>query len=148
MFGLKRITELLSVHELLEQFNSEFSPPLSTRIQSFDLYADKLVKYAFVFAAFSAGTPEAVGFCVIYANDQNTKKAYISQLGVKQEFQGLGVGKLLINEAIRIALDQGMKELGLEVRKDNDKAIQFYKHFLFNVYSDIDEQNYYMKRTL
>ena len=132
----------------MNQFNSEFSPPLSTRIQSFVSYAEKLVKYAFVFVVFLADNPEAVGFCAVYANDQGTKKAYIAQLGVKQEFQGLGIGKLLINEAVRTAHNQGMKELGLEVRKDNDKAIQFYKHFQFNVYSDIDEQNYYMRRTL
>lgn len=148
MFILSKVEKLSTIFDLLIQFDKEFSPPLATRIESFNIYADKLYKHAIVIKALLKDTNIDVGFCAVYANDYISRKAYIAQLGVKQQFRGQGIGNLLISEAIKVSQKHGMKEIGLEVRKDNLNAIQFYRKFQFVVCSDIDEHNFYMKKTI
>lgn len=50
---------------------------------------------------------------------------------VSKDFQGLGFGKMLLDFAVRVCSDSGVKVLSLEVRKSNAKAIKLYDSFGF-----------------
>ena len=57
--------------------------------------------------------------------------AAITELIVKDEFQGKGVGMLLVEEAKRIARTQGCAEIDVSVEVQNEKAIGFYQKLGF-----------------
>lgn len=51
----------------------------------------------------------------------------IERIYVAKEFQGRGLGKILIYKAINIANNQGKSYIWLGVWEKNDRGIQFYK---------------------
>lgn len=54
-------------------------------------------------------------------------EAHITTIAVDQQFQGYGFGSHLIEHLISEALNVGCKQMTLEVRVSNEKAIQLYK---------------------
>jgi ribosomal protein S18 acetylase RimI-like enzyme len=76
---------------------------------------------------------EISGFVSCYVNDYNTKKGFLSIIVVKQKFQGLGIGSLLLDVVLTSCKLEGMEELLLEVDKDNESAIMFYNQRGFSV---------------
>lgn len=68
---------------------------------------------------------ERVGFISFYCNDDKNHIAFISMIAVKPLFSKRGYGTLLLNQAISIAKLNGMKQIKLQVRKDNVKALSF-----------------------
>lgn len=81
---------------------------------------------------------EHAGIAAFYANDYNTYKAYLSLLAVKEQFQGHGIGRALIEDVQSIALTAGMRELILEVRLNNHSAIGFYEYLGFKQKEDAE----------
>lgn len=65
----------------------------------------------------------------------------INTISVARDFQRKGYGQLLLNWLEQTAKENGVKELFLDVRTDNDPAIAIYKK---NGYLRIDvRRNYY-----
>lgn len=55
-------------------------------------------------------------------------------MGVKQDFQGRGVGQALLQTAIDLADDWlNLKRIELTVYVDNERAINLYKQFGFEI---------------
>lgn len=52
---------------------------------------------------------------------------HIGDIAVLKEFQGLGIGRLLMEKICQWTDDQGIKEIELQVWERNDKAIDFYE---------------------
>ena len=50
------------------------------------------------------------------------------------EYQGRGLGKLMMNDAIKVAQDKGFKEMVLETNSILDKAIRLYRKYGFQEY--------------
>jgi ribosomal-protein-alanine N-acetyltransferase len=59
--------------------------------------------------------------------------AKIISFAVKKEFQGRGIGGMLIDEAIGRCLERGRKSIMLEVRISNERARELYKKKGFKV---------------
>ena len=60
------------------------------------------------------------------------KFAYITELGVKKEFRSQGVGKVLLDRALKwINAQKDIQEVALNVRSFNEGAIKFYKSMGF-----------------
>jgi ribosomal-protein-alanine N-acetyltransferase len=59
--------------------------------------------------------------------------AKIISFAVKREFQGKGIGEMLIDEAIERCLERGRKSIMLEVRVSNERAQRLYKKKGFKV---------------
>jgi ribosomal protein S18 acetylase RimI-like enzyme len=79
---------------------------------------------------------ELAGFVVA---DANWKDLYgkdigeIHELAVRKKFWGKGIGKILLEEAVKHLKEKGKKQIGLWVGRKNKKAINFYKKYGFNI---------------
>jgi diamine N-acetyltransferase len=58
--------------------------------------------------------------------DHINKKFFVSSLYVLPEFQGFGLGKKLMNEAYRIAMEKRFNKVWLGVMKQNVKSLEWY----------------------
>lgn len=72
-----------------------------------------------------------LGFCAYYANDYDSRCAFISMIIVISSAQGLGVGKELLENMVIDCRNKGMLYIRLEVANDNIHAIRFYERNKF-----------------
>lgn len=79
----------------------------------------------------------------------------IERIYVYNDFHSKKVGKHLMDESIRISVDEGFKWLWLGVNVDNHKAINFYKNYGFEIFGEKNFQlgeavdtDYLMKKKL
>lgn len=93
-------------------------------------YCDKLIKHAEVFVAKQA--EEDLGFIAVYANDHEQQCAFVSAIGVKEKFRGQGIGALLLNRAVEIAREKGMRRIRIEVSLQNHAALRLYSRYGFS----------------
>ncbi|MGB9729594.1 MAG: GNAT family N-acetyltransferase [Thermoprotei archaeon] len=70
---------------------------------------------------------------------------FIVDIGIKQEYRGKRIGANLMNEIIKIALNNNVRTINLLVEKKNTKAINFYKKFDFKITGYIMEKQ--LKKT-
>ncbi|NBH72622.1 GNAT family N-acetyltransferase [Clostridiaceae bacterium] len=143
---LKVIEDKEEKIQIIKQCDSVFPIRLLERPDSSEIMK-KIINYACFYAAF-VSEKDPVGYVAFYANDIKKKIAYISNIGVKLEYQHHHVGSLLMKKSLEVAKDRGMLMIRLEVLSTNEKAIAFYKHwgFDFELLEGID--TYYMSRYL
>ena len=60
-------------------------------------------------------------------------EAHVTTIGVRQDVQGSGYGRILFSGLIQAAYEMGAKWMTLEVRASNDKAMRMYEGFGFKV---------------
>lgn len=60
----------------------------------------------------------------------------IERIYVLKSHQDMKIGKALMDEAIRIGLEEKMSFLWLGVNKENLKAIRFYKNYDFTIFGE------------
>jgi ribosomal-protein-alanine N-acetyltransferase len=112
--------------------------------------------------------PEYFGSKAVWMSDDGNKKLAgfvlarsiyenleILKLGVFPKFQRLGIGSRLMDTAYAEGMQRGCNRCFLEVRKSNQKAIQFYNAHNFqiagkrlNYYTDPVEDAWVMERAL
>lgn len=71
---------------------------------------------------------ELVGYAVILFR-QKTALARLYSIAVLKETARSGAGSMLLQEAERVAFEEGRVFMRLEVREDNERAIALYKRF-------------------
>jgi ribosomal protein S18 acetylase RimI-like enzyme len=78
---------------------------------------------------------QVMGYGFLRYFPEKKEKRYTTSLGivVSDKFQGQGVGKALMDYMIGEAKKQNMKKIWLGVYSDNEKAIEFYKKFGFEI---------------
>lgn len=89
-----------------------------------------------------------IGLISFYANDLESKTAYISLIFVLNDFKGKGVSIALINKCIETCCLLGMKQIKLEVSKENFRAINFYKYNNFELTNECTANTFYMRKSL
>ena len=62
-------------------------------------------------------------------------EAEIFDIGVKQEFQGKGLSKILMNFLFELCKEKKVRTIFLEVNRTNSKAISLYSKYGFQEYS-------------
>lgn len=140
------IQKLYTLDEIKSAYNSvNASFPDFENEVDIDAYLNKLYKFAGVYTVFDNG--KAVAFCAVYMNDADTKKAYITLIGVSPDYKGNGIGTRLFRYIENEAAKAGMTSLHLEVKKDNINAIEFYKKQSMTV-EDESKTSFYMKKEL
>lgn len=130
--------------EVMQICDESFEHSICARANFEELF-NKIDKFAEFIVAYDE---EALGYVAMYANDKKGKVAYITLIGVRPQYRGKHVGKRLLMECCKIALSQGMKEIKLEVRNKNEKAMTFYEKNGFKVISSASERSVYMSRAL
>ncbi|MDD6630865.1 MAG: GNAT family N-acetyltransferase [Faecalibacterium sp.] len=123
MIDYKKLQTGSDVLTLLQSFSVEFCT-LSQRVE-LTAYAEKLAQNANVVAMLDDGV--CVGMAAIYTNDMNTKTAYISLIGIRNKYQGTGLGSQLLDYCASEAQRAGMEKIRLEVDDDNANAQKFYR---------------------
>lgn len=70
-----------------------------------------------------------VGFAVVrlHSGDNGFDSSEIYNIAVSRSFQSLGVGQKLFDKVLGELLEINVKEMWLEVRQSNKKAIRFYE---------------------
>lgn len=145
MREFRKVTTEAEVLLYLKQFSDVF-PHLCEKIESFEAYAAKLSQYAEVYVG--TENADAFGIVVFYANDVQTKTAYISLIGIKRSAQGKGLGYWLLTKCQEVCRSRGMTTLSLEVDCDNDNAISFYQRNGFVIGTDTQRGSMYMNKSL
>lgn len=67
---------------------------------------------------------------------QNRSNIELERIYVSKKYHGTGLGKLLIQQCIDTAIENGCDVLWLGVWKQNEKAIQFYKKCDFSIFGE------------
>ena len=103
---------------------------------------------------------EPIGYAKIrrdrtYDEIKNDRAIEIERIYVLKSWQDKKIGKLLMDECIRISLDEKFSWLWLGVNIDNEKAIAFYKKYGFEIFGeksfqlgDANDTDYLMKMKL
>ena len=112
--------DIVALEKLVQQM-----PNISLAGDELQAYLNKLMTHGDLFIALDGVTPNALlGF---YANDVDTKVAYLSCIVVSSSLRGQGVGQQLFSKMCTIAKGRGMAYLQLDVAKENKNAIMFYE---------------------
>lgn len=128
---------------VIKKCDSAFNVPIQQREYYPNLFAKMNAAAEFLVAYNS----DILGYAAMYANNMETRIAYITLLGVRPQYQKTQVGKRLVRACEEIAAQRGMKQLKLEVLKENKQAIGFYKHIGF-VNIDESDNSFYMLKNL
>ncbi|AMB99395.1 hypothetical protein AWM75_05035 [Aerococcus urinaehominis] len=82
---------------------------------------------------------------------RDASDVHISNFMTHPEYQGLGIGRYLLNQLARISQDLDRQQISLEVRQSNHQARDFYLNRGFKIirlvsgyYRDNGEDAYYM----
>lgn len=131
-------------HKIIESCDMAFSSPVSKRENYSELF-EKIDKNAIFIAAYDE---EPMGYAAIYANNKETRTAYITLIAVKPEFQGRKIGRALMEACEKVSNENEMKCIMLEVAKSNLKAIRFYEKCGFEVCMPEKESSLYMRKEI
>lgn len=119
------------LNHLLECDN-EFIPPLHQKVNIAE-YVEKIFSNATRFEAWFNN--ELKGLVAAYFNNTMEQKAFITNVSVSPNNYGKGIAKVLLNNCITYGEEKKVLELNLEVNELNNKAINLYKQFGFEIIS-------------
>lgn len=116
-----------------------FIPKLSSRV-NLEEYSLKLSKFSTTIEAWYK--TELIGFIALYLREN--KDAFISNISVLHNFNGLGIGTKLIFNCENYLKTKSIEIIELEVNKDNLSALRFYEKFNFKQISN-NEHSIFLK---
>ncbi len=124
---------------LMTAAGNELPVPLTARVDV-PAYTKKLLANGFIYVVLSDdGTP--AGIMGFYANDQDTKAAYLSILSLLPEARRRGFGGKLMKRLISDAENAGMHTVRLKVDQGNRNAVAFYERAGFVVEDVVEDKN-------
>lgn len=76
-----------------------------------------------------------IGFALFFTtySTWRGKCLYLEDLCVTEKFRRAGIGKMLFDRVLQLAMDRGMKRLSWQVLEWNQPAIDFYKTYKANL---------------
>lgn len=100
-------------------------------------YVEKIFLNSTIIPYFISGNLK--GMISYYNNDPNKKYSFLTLILIAEDYQGQGLGKLLLQMSIDDLQKKGFESYGLEVLKINLKAIKLYEDFGFQKQEDRGE---------
>ena len=88
---------------------------------------------------------EIIAGVVFYTNNLSEKKAYISLVGVLEDYQNKGIGKKILKEVLKKIKRNKLKQVGIHT--DNKYALKIYKSLNFYIISE-ENGRYYLEKNL
>jgi ribosomal-protein-alanine N-acetyltransferase len=107
-----------------------FSLPWPPSAYRYELYENPLSSLWVAEVISTEGQSQVVGILVVWVV---VDEAHIATLAVHPEYRGRGVAQSLLVEALKEAIDKGLKTATLEVRANNTIAQRLYHRFRFEV---------------
>ena len=101
-------------------------------------YLEKLSKYAELFV--HQDSSGITGFVFFYCNAPDKAFSYITLIASASHVRGTGVGYLLLKHVLDVSKEKGFLSCRLEVRKENKKALDFYRRAGFFCLEDRAEK--------
>ena len=117
--------EQISAH--LNACDTLFVPKLSSYV-TIETYSKKLFDKAVRIECFDRN--ELLGLLAFYVNLE-ASFCFITNVSVDKKLKGKKIGDLLLLRLVNYCLENNIKQIQLEVRKENIKAINFYKKHSF-----------------
>jgi ribosomal-protein-alanine N-acetyltransferase len=109
------------------------------------LYVDKIIKNAAIFSIFKNTHLKA--FIAYYDNDPLKDLAFLTMIAVDEDSRKRGLGKSLLEISIKEIEGQGFRRYGLEVKKNNIKAMELYSKYGFEYLETREDGFIYMEKT-
>lgn len=142
---LKQITDEHEIFLTMKECDDAFEKSILKRDDFHQLYR-KISKYA-VFLRAQVDCNIA-GYAAMYANDSDTKTAYLTLIGVKEDYRKQHIGTKMLEMCENIAKENGMQRLRLEVRNANKGAIKFYLRNGYTLEAACSDNSTYMIREM
>ena len=142
VFGEVAMAE--SIRRVIEECDDVFISGITKR-HDYEQILEKMIRNAKVITVNYKG--KLVGYASMYANNFETKEAYVSMFGIKRDYQGMKFGTFLMDRCCEVAKESGMKTIRLEVLKENTKGYCFYEKYGFRKREEND-YSFYMSHEL
>lgn len=114
----------------LKECSNSFIPNLG-EVVNIQEYSKKLFHNSITFEAWVR--EKLIGLVAGYFNNTDTHSAYITNVSVNKEYNGLGLASLLLQMCIIHAKLIAFSEINLEVNKTNITALHMYKKHGFEI---------------
>jgi ribosomal protein S18 acetylase RimI-like enzyme len=124
------------VYSHLKECNDYFCPQLDKRVD-IEEYSTKLFEKSVTFEAWEGNI--LIGLVAAYFNDAIKHSGYITTVSLINRYTGSGIASELMDICIKYAKQNNLREINLEVHKDNTKAINLYHKFGFLDYGNKDD---------
>ena len=108
-------------------------------------YISKLISFATIIPFYTGSVLKA--FVAYYSNDHLKQNAFLTLIVVEEKSRGEGLGKLLLETSINDLISKGFKNYRLEVEKSNEKALELYKKYGFQIV-EVTKESYFMNLDL
>ncbi len=115
--------------------------------QRLNMLAEKWHKYA-EFCTCRNEEGQLVGMIAFYANQPETKIAYIPHIYVNKEYRGIGIFSALLQNVLTYVSKLGFLGIRLEVDKKNVRAQKAYLKHGFEYDGNTSSTSCFMKRQL
>jgi len=123
------------IFDFLKENDDALYPSLSDRVD-LKAYSHKLSERAIHFVALKEN--KIIALLSLYFN-LSPKDSYIPFFCVNHDYQGLAIGKKIMQMSIDYCIKRGSSGISLTVRKDNFTAVKFYERNDFRL---VDEDYY------
>lgn len=143
-FSTTIVTDSNEKRRIIETCDDAFTISVTGRSNYEELLA-KIDKFAVFLGAYTEAG-EIAGYSAFYANDVESRTAFITLFCARKEMQRMHLGSGLMSATIDESRRRGMKLIRLEVLKRDEGAIAFYKRCGFAITGDAGEASYYMAR--
>lgn len=118
----------LEIYSHLKECNDNFYPRLDSRVNLKE-YSKKLHDNSVTFEAWADSV--LIGLIAAYFNDIENRSGFITNVSIIFDYTQSGIAAELMNMCIRYAKEINIKEIKLEVSKNNFPAIHLYNRFGF-----------------
>lgn len=129
--NLEAVVQRDAIATIWRSLSIAFEPPLEETVDSFDTLIDKVAMHGKTLAYKKDGL--VLGAVSFYANDLESKSAFVTLLATDESARGEGLGHALLSAAIQESQKFGMSRMRLDVRTENDRAKRFYESHGFIV---------------
>ena len=115
--------------EFLYSVDKDFTPCLSAKVE-LDAWSEKVLNRASYVACYEEH--RLAGLLVFYCNDFQTRRSYISLLGVGRQYRGKGYATACLDYAKEIAEKNNCYKMMLLTGSKEEATLNFYRNAGYN----------------
>lgn len=132
----------------VQKVEQDFVPPFLERLDIVSFY-NKINKLANIVGCYHKN--ELIGLCIFYANNLNTKKAYINFIAIDRNFRGRNIAGEILKIVFTSAKEAGMNTVGIHTNNIIAKECYIKNGFILKDSFFEEKYNvirYYLEKTL